>query len=117
MHDGTHCFLPGQLRSFNLRRHTLLVALDGPLRLTYRDAALDWLPGGAARIAIRLDEGAAHRLPCAAWVDIGAAADAAGSATLGIGPPSMRMSALLRTVLARAARALRRQRAGARGLR
>ncbi|MGI4855404.1 MAG: hypothetical protein ACRYHA_00500 [Janthinobacterium lividum] len=114
MHDHTHCLLSGQLRSFGLRRHTLLSALDGPLHLTYRDASLDWLPGGAGHVAIVLDDGAAHRLPCAAWVDIRAGGGAAGGVTLGISSPSMRMSALLRAVLARAARALRRHRAEAR---
>ena len=29
----------------------------------YRDAACDWLPGGAAPVSILLDDGAAHRLP------------------------------------------------------
>lgn len=113
MHDGTHRLLPGQIRGFDLRRQTLLLALDGPLRLTYRDAALDWLPGGAPPVAILLDEGAAHRMPCAAWVDIGAGGG--GGVTLGI--TSSSLTGPLRRVLAWVTRAVRWRHAGTRGAR
>lgn len=96
MHDGTQRLLPGQIRTFDLRRHNGLLALDGPLHLRYRDAALDWLPGGAPCVSVLLDEGAVHRLPHAAWVDVTCAAT--GGVTLGIiAPPA---PAPLRTLLA-----------------
>ncbi|MCY0389689.1 hypothetical protein OVY01_21325 [Robbsia sp. Bb-Pol-6] len=122
MHDGTYRLLPGQIRGFGLRRQTLLLARDGPLRLTYRDAALDWLPGVVTPTTILLDEGAAYRMPCDAWVDIrtgagtgmgggasGRASGEAGAVTLGIA--SAAMPALPRRMLAWAARAMRRHRA------
>lgn len=85
--------------------------------LRYRDAALDWLPGGAPRRAIALGDGEAHRLPCDAWVDIrtgaGSRASADGGVTLGLAPPRARI--WLRRLGARVARVLRRQRTGRRG--
>jgi len=114
MHDGTQRLLPGQIRAFDLRRHAWLLALDGALHLTYRDAALDGLPGGAPRISVLLDEGAAHRLPHAACVDVTCAG--AGGVTLGITSPPA--PAPLRALLAWAARtAQRRRRPGPHGAR
>lgn len=65
-----HSLVPGQIRAASLRRGTLIVAVDGPLAITYRNPSLDWLSPAAPMIAIALDEGDAHIVPFDAFVEI-----------------------------------------------
>src|SRR5579864_1038233 len=61
---------PGQVRASSLKRGSAIVALDGPLRVAYRDGSMDWLLDSASRVSITLEEGEHHILPHSAFVEI-----------------------------------------------
>lgn len=61
---------PGQIHASRQRAGTLLIAINGPLRLTYRDPSLDWLMVLSPRVCIDLNEGDAHVISCNAWVEV-----------------------------------------------
>lgn len=73
MERGERRYYPGQVWAFSLRRGSTLLALDGPLRVEYRDGSLDWLPDSVPRVSITLEEGEHHVLPHSAFVEIRAA--------------------------------------------
>jgi hypothetical protein len=66
-------YVPGQIHVTRLRRGSSIVAIEGTLRLRYRDASLNWLLDAAPVNRVRLGEGEGYRLPCDAFVEIGAA--------------------------------------------
>jgi hypothetical protein len=70
MPTGEQRYHPGQTRASSLGRGTALVALDGPLRVEYRDGSMDWLLDAAPRVSITLAEGEHHILPYNALVEI-----------------------------------------------
>jgi hypothetical protein len=63
-------FYPGQFSGRYWRTGTQLVAIDGVLRLTYRDPALDWLLNLTSPVAVDLEEGECHVLPYDTFVEI-----------------------------------------------
>ncbi|WP_089160563.1 hypothetical protein [Caballeronia sordidicola] len=71
------CFYPGQRNARHHRAGTQVVAIDGVLRLTYRDPALDWLLTLTSPISIEIDEGGCHVLPYDTFVEIEAVGSAA----------------------------------------
>ena len=66
-------YAPGQVHAAWFKRETAIVALEGTLRLSYRDASLDWLLGDAPRVSVVLCEGERHVLPYEAFVEVRAA--------------------------------------------
>lgn len=64
------CFHPGQFNGRHQRAGTQVVAIDGVLRLTYRDPALDWLLNLTSPVTIKVDEGECHVLPYDTFVEI-----------------------------------------------
>jgi hypothetical protein len=71
------CFHPGQFNARHQRAGTQVVAIDGVLRLTYRDPALDWLFNVTSPIAVDIEEGACHVLPYDTFVEIEAVGSSA----------------------------------------
>jgi hypothetical protein len=53
----------------HLKRGAALVALRGRLRVSHRDAALDWLTAAAPTLTVVLDEGECHVLADDAYVE------------------------------------------------
>lgn len=66
----TLCFYPGQIRACRQSAGTQFIAVDGVLRLTYRDPSLDWLLNVTSPVAVNVGEGKCHVLPYDAWVEI-----------------------------------------------
>lgn len=64
-----HC-VPGQVHAGVYPRAATVIALDGSVKMTYRNISLDWLPGVAPRVALVLGEGERHVLPCTTFVEI-----------------------------------------------
>ncbi|WP_158939164.1 hypothetical protein [Burkholderia sp. S171] len=64
------CFYPGKFHAQHQRAGTQVVAIDGALRLTYRDPALDWLLNVTSPIAVDIEEGGCHVLPYDTFVEI-----------------------------------------------
>jgi hypothetical protein len=65
-------YYPGQLNGFYLAHRHVLIAVDGPLRIQYRNPSLDWLLSEAPHVSITLLEGESHVLPYAAFVEVSA---------------------------------------------
>src|ERR1700712_891661 len=63
-------FYPGQCRARHQRAGTQVIAIDGVLRLTYRDPALDWLLNVTSPVVVRIEEGGCYLLPCDTFVEI-----------------------------------------------
>jgi hypothetical protein len=66
----TVCLHPGQIHASHQRAGTQLIAIDGALRLTYRDPSLDWLMDLSPRVRVDLDTGDVHVCSCNAWVEV-----------------------------------------------
>jgi len=66
----TICLHPGQIHASHQRAGTQFIAIDGALRLIYRDLSLDWLMELSPRIRIDLNAGDAHVFSCNAWVEV-----------------------------------------------
>jgi len=64
------CFYPGKFNARHQRAGTQIVAIDGVLRLTYRDPALDWLLNMTSPVTVDIEEGACHVLPYDTFVEI-----------------------------------------------
>ncbi len=62
--------VPDQIQIAKLRRGSSIVAVEGTLRLRYRDGSLNWLLDAAPVNDLRLGEGEQYRLPCNAFVEI-----------------------------------------------
>jgi hypothetical protein len=63
-------YFPRQTAAAWLKRGSAIVALDGTLHLTYRDASLDWLLGDAPRVDLVVQAGECHVLPYEAFVEV-----------------------------------------------
>jgi len=63
-------YVPGQIHTVKLRGGSSIVAMEGALKLRYRDASLNWLLDAAPTNNLRLGEGEQYRLPCDAIVEI-----------------------------------------------
>ena len=66
-------YLPGQIHTENLRGGSAIAAIEGTLRLRYRDDSLNWLLDAAPVNELLIGEGDLYRLPCDAFVEISAA--------------------------------------------
>jgi len=71
------CFYPGQLNAGHRRAGTQVVAIDGVLRLTCRDPALDWLLNVTSPVVVDIQEGTCHVLPNDTFVEIEAVGSSA----------------------------------------
>jgi hypothetical protein len=66
----TQRFSAGQIRGTWFKRGTALVAIDGTVRVTYRDASLDWMPDAAPQVSMRVRPGDCHVMPFDAFVEL-----------------------------------------------
>ncbi|KQR73809.1 hypothetical protein ASG35_22890 [Burkholderia sp. Leaf177] len=66
----TICLHPGQIHASHQRAGTQFIAIDGALRLIYRDPSLDWLMELSPLFRVDLNAGDAHVFSCNAWVEI-----------------------------------------------
>jgi len=78
------CFYPGRLNARHQRAGTQVVAIDGVLRLTYCDPALDWLLNVTSPIAVDIEEGTCHVLPYDTFVEIEAVGSSAVSGLVSV---------------------------------
>lgn len=65
-------YIPGQVHTGKLRGGSSIFAIEGTLRLRYRDESLNWLLDAAPLNDLHLGEGERYRLPCDAFVEISA---------------------------------------------
>ena len=79
-------YAPGQIQAAWFRRGSAITALDGTLRLTYRDVSLDWLLGDAPNVSVVLHDGELHVLPYEALVEVMAAGTRAAAARIDPAP-------------------------------
>ncbi|CAN7347140.1 hypothetical protein LJR029_006123 [Caballeronia sp. LjRoot29] len=70
MQSIRQCFYPGQRSARHQHAGTRIIAIDGMLRLTYRDPALDWLLDVTTPVVVKIEEGECHVLPCDTFVEI-----------------------------------------------
>ncbi|CAN7616188.1 hypothetical protein LJR230_004468 [Trinickia sp. LjRoot230] len=90
------CF-PGQMHTLRLDRASAIIALDGPLRLRYRDESLTWLLDAAPCIDITLRDGEQHILPFTTFVNMLTEGEQTVTAALAPAPDTLaRLAALLR---------------------
>lgn len=94
-----HRYAPGQIHAAWFRRGSAIAALEGTLRLCYRDASLDWLLGDAPRVSVVLREGERHVLPYEAFVEAIATGQHAALAQIDAGPQSASMIAKIARLL------------------
>ncbi len=90
-----HRYAPGQIHAAWFRCGSAIVALEGTLRLTYRDASLDWLLGDAPKVTVTLCEGDCHVLPYEAFVEVLASGQRAAVARIDTGPRGWPMAATI----------------------
>lgn len=90
-----HRYAPGQVHAAWFKCASAIVALEGTLRLSYRDASLDWLLGDAPRVSVVLCEGERHVLPYEAFVEVRAAGQRAAIAQIDTGPRGQTMVATI----------------------
>ena len=86
-------YAPGQIHAAWFKRGSAIAAREGSLRLTYRDASLDWLLDDAPRVSIVLREGECHVLPYEAFVEVIAVGRRAALAHIDAGPRSDALAA------------------------
>jgi hypothetical protein len=65
-------FAPGELHMSRLSRASVIVAIDGPLTLQYRNDSLSWMAPQVHPVCIYLEEGQSHEMPYGAWVNMSA---------------------------------------------
>jgi hypothetical protein len=89
-------FAPGAVQMFLASRASVIVAIDGPLKLEYRDDSLSWLTPAVRPVLVVLDEGQSHEMPYGAWVNISAQGRQTVQGLL-ISPPSwvMRLASIV----------------------
>lgn len=63
-------YLPNQMHVIRVKRGSAIVALDGALRLSYRDESLDWLLDSAPAVSRLLEEGEHHVFSSRGYVEI-----------------------------------------------
>jgi hypothetical protein len=96
----SQCFYPGQCRARHQRAGTQIIAIDGVLRLTYRDPALDWLLNLTSPVVVRIEEGECHVLPCDTFVEIEAAGFSAVNGLVHVPGRSHGVGAVIRSGIA-----------------
>lgn len=62
----------GQIQGAWFKRASALVAVDGTVRLTYRDASLDWMLDVAPKVSVLVRPGERHVMPFEAFVEVSA---------------------------------------------
>jgi len=92
-------YAPGQIHAAWFKRGSAIAVLDGSLRLTYRDASLDWLLD-APRVCVVLCEGERHVFPYEAWVEAVATGQRTASAQIDLRPQRRTIAAHVRRWLA-----------------
>ena len=65
-------YVPGRIHTGKLRAGSTILALEGTLRLRYREESLNWLLDAAPVNGLLVCEGQQYRLPCDAFVEISA---------------------------------------------
>lgn len=73
MNKSERRFVPGQIATLRLKRGSMIVALDGALRLAIRDDTLSWLCSPTPCLSVALEEGQSHVMHADAPVQIEAA--------------------------------------------
>ncbi|ACC72290.1 hypothetical protein PPMP20_34450 [Paraburkholderia phymatum] len=86
-------YAPGQIHANWFKRGSAITALNGALRLSYRDGSLDWLLGDAPKVSVALHEGGCHVLPYEAFVEIIATGESAAIARIDAGPDNSSIAA------------------------
>ena len=79
-------YTPGQIHAAWFKCGSAIVAREGTLRVSYRDASLDWLLGDAPKVSVVLCEGERHVLPYEAFVEVLATGQRAAIAQIDAGP-------------------------------
>jgi len=62
----------GQIQCAWFKRASALVAVDGTVRVTYRDASLDWMLDAAPKVSVLVRAGERHVMPFEAFVEVSA---------------------------------------------
>ncbi|MDB5834852.1 MAG: hypothetical protein JWR14_4682 [Caballeronia sp.] len=93
-------FYPGQRYARHQRAGTQVIAIDGMLRLTYRDPALDWLLNVTSPVVVKLEEGGCHVLPCDTFVEIEAVGFSAVNGLIHVPGQSYAVVAVIRSGIA-----------------
>lgn len=88
-------YAPGQIHAAWFKCGSAIVALEGTLRVSYRDASLDWLLGDAPKVSVVLCEGERHVLPYEAFVEVLATGQRAAVAQIDAGPRGRSMVATI----------------------
>ncbi|HTJ95762.1 MAG TPA: hypothetical protein VL424_21910 [Pararobbsia sp.] len=92
-------YAPGQCQTVRLQRASVIVAVDGPLRIEYRDESLSWLSMHIEPVLVVLGESQSHELPYGAWVNISAEGPRLVTGLIMNAPTwSMRLMAVFRRV-------------------
>lgn len=95
MHTREQRHLPGSVHACNLARGSVLVVLDGRLRITYRDETLHWLMAAPPAVSVVLDEGECHVLPYDVRADLSAVGPRAARSAISVRPgPRRRLAPL-----------------------
>ena len=89
------CFYPGQLNARCQRAGTQVVAIDGALRLTYRDPSLDWLLNVTGPVSVDIEEGECHVLPYNTFVEIEVLGPSAVNGLVGVPRPQYSLVAAI----------------------
>jgi hypothetical protein len=100
MKPFTQRYPVGQIHCAWFRRGSTLVAIDGTLRVTYRDASMDWLLDAAPRISVVVRPGEQHTMPFEAFVEVSAVGLAAVNARIADGAPRRSLLAAWRRLMA-----------------
>ena len=88
-------YAPGQIHAAWFKCGSAIVALEGTLRLSYRDASLDCLLGDAPKVSVVLCEGERHVLPYEAFVEVLATGQRVAIAQIDAGPRGWPMVATI----------------------
>lgn len=65
-------YVPGQIHTGRLGAGSVILAIEGTLRVLYRDESLNWLLDASPVNDLLVCEGERYRLPCEAFVEIAA---------------------------------------------
>ncbi|MBP0592570.1 hypothetical protein J8I87_23090 [Paraburkholderia sp. LEh10] len=92
-------YAPDEIQATWFRRGSAIAALDGALRVTYRDASLDWLLDAAPKVSIVVREGERHVLSYEAFVEVTSAGPRVSIARIEPGPPKHSLRATVGRLL------------------
>jgi hypothetical protein len=94
MQSISQCFYPGQRSARHQHAGTQIIAIDGMLRLTYRDPALDWLLDVTTPVVVKIEEGGCHVLPCDTFVEIEAVGSSVVNGIVSVPPRRFSLAAI-----------------------